>query len=87
MFRRVPRKSKMLAGRRLVNGLIALGLVLRGTHGKILNPMNWFSRGTAKLRLELGPLGTAMLVGSVSLLFGLITGTLLAVIAFPIGPT
>lgn len=27
MFRRVPRKSKMLTGRRLVNGLIALGLV------------------------------------------------------------
>jgi hypothetical protein len=65
--------------------LVALVQLFRGTRGKIVNPTLWFGRGTDKLRLELSPLGTTVLVGSVALLFGLIAGTLLALIAFAIG--
>jgi len=65
--------------------LAVLVQLFRGTQGRIVNPTHWFGRGTDKLRLELSPLGTTILVGSVALLLGLIAGILLALIAFAIG--
>ena len=65
--------------------LVALVQLFRGTQGKIVNPTHLFGRGPDKLRLELSPLGTTVLVGSVALLCGLIAGMLLALIAFAIG--